>query len=181
MLLPRSIRTSSYVVLVVDIYHEKPLNIPFSLDNKQPLNNSHTRANKGNRGNKIELYLRARERISGRKRVRVSIVLFDHLTADDGETGFKMNKIRIGPQDKDRVEEVPGNSVIVLHQFPRTSTCASPSPYPIKVETFLRMNKIDYISDFKNFIGAKGKCPWITDTDGQAIVDSESIIEHLTE
>ena len=92
-----------------------------------------------------------------------------------------MNKIRIGPQDKDRVEEVAGNSVIVLHQFPRTSTCASPSPYPIKVETFLRMNKIDYISDFKNFIGPKGKCPWITDTDGQAIADSEFIIEHLTE
>jgi hypothetical protein len=49
----------------------------------------------------------------------------------------------------------------------------------IKVETFLRMNKIEYTSDFKNFFGPKGKCPWITDTKGRAVADSEMIIEHL--
>jgi Glutathione S-transferase N-terminal domain len=87
-----------------------------------------------------------------------------------------MNKIRIGPAEgKERVENE--NSVIVLHQFPRTSRAPSFSPYPIKVETFLRMNKLEYVSDFKNFFGPKGKCPWITDTDGKAVADSEFIIQ----
>ena len=36
--------------------------------------------------------------------------------------------------------------VIILHQFPRGKNAPSPSPYPIKVETFLRMNKIAYTS-----------------------------------
>jgi glutathione S-transferase len=35
--------------------------------------------------------------------------------------------------------------------------------------------------EFKNFMGPKGKCPWITDDDGKAIADSQFIIEHLTE
>ena len=55
-----------------------------------------------------------------------------------------------------------------------------PSPFTIKVETFLRINKIDFISDFKNFMGSKGKSPWITDTDGRALADSQLIIEHLS-
>ena len=49
-----------------------------------------------------------------------------------------MNKIRIGPSDgKERVSNE--SSVIVLHQFPRTSRAPNVSPFPIKVETFLRM------------------------------------------
>ena len=36
--------------------------------------------------------------------------------------------------------------VIVLHQFPRTKNAPSPSPYPMKVETFLRMNKLPYVA-----------------------------------
>ena len=35
------------------------------------------------------------------------------------------------------------------------------------------------ITDFKNFMGPKGKCPWITDVDGKVIPDSQIIIEHL--
>ena len=34
--------------------------------------------------------------------------------------------------------------------------------------------------DFKNFLGPKGKSPWITDDDGTEIADSQFIIEHLT-
>ena len=33
--------------------------------------------------------------------------------------------------------------------------------------------------DFKNFMGPKGKCPWITDDDGTVVADSQFIIEHL--
>ena len=89
-----------------------------------------------------------------------------------------MNKIRIGPSDgKERVSNE--SSVIVLHQFPRTSRAPNGSPFPIKVETFLRMNKLEYVSDFKNFFGPKGKSPWITDSSGKPVADSEFIIQHL--
>jgi hypothetical protein len=36
--------------------------------------------------------------------------------------------------------------VIILHQFPRAKLAPSPSPYPLKVETFLRMHKLPYTS-----------------------------------
>jgi len=41
-------------------------------------------------------------------------------------------------------EEKKDKKVIVVHQFPRGKNCPSPSPFPLKVETFLRMNKIEY-------------------------------------
>ena len=89
-----------------------------------------------------------------------------------------MSKIRIWPSDtKEKMEN--GNSVIILHEFPRTSKAPNVSPYPLKLETFLRMNKLEYVSDFKKVFGPKGKSPWITDTAGQAIGDTEFIIEHL--
>ncbi len=31
-----------------------------------------------------------------------------------------------------------GKDVVVLHQFDRARSCPNPSPYPIKLETFLR-------------------------------------------
>lgn len=37
-------------------------------------------------------------------------------------------------------------AVIILHQFPRTKKSINASPFPIKVETFLRMNKLEYTS-----------------------------------
>ena len=39
-----------------------------------------------------------------------------------------------------------GKDVVILHQFPRARFCPSPSPYPIKLETFLRMHNIKVIS-----------------------------------
>ncbi len=32
--------------------------------------------------------------------------------------------------------------LVILHQFPRARLCPNPSPYPIKLETFLRMHNI---------------------------------------
>ena len=32
--------------------------------------------------------------------------------------------------------------LVILHQFSRARFCPSPSPYPIKLETFLRMHNI---------------------------------------
>ena len=49
-----------------------------------------------------------------------------------------------GKDGKDAKEEK--KAVIILHQFPRTKNAPSPSPYPLKVETFLRMTKLEYTS-----------------------------------
>ena len=51
--------------------------------------------------------------------------------------------------------------VIIVHEFPRGKRTPSPSPYVMKLETFLRMNKIPYepgkgsfindLNEFQNF------------------------------
>ena len=43
-------------------------------------------------------------------------------------------------------EEKSEKTLIILHEFPRVKNCPSHSPYPLKVGTFLRMNKLDYTS-----------------------------------
>jgi len=72
-----------------------------------------------------------------------------------------------------------GKDVVILHQFPRARFCPSPSPYPIKLETFLRMHNIKYINDFEEPMSEKEKSPWIT-INGTNIADSQIAIEYLT-
>ena len=72
-----------------------------------------------------------------------------------------------------------GRDVVVLHQYPRGNTCINLSPFPIKVETFLRMNGIKYVTETAHAKGAKGKTPWIT-FNGENIADSQLIVEHLS-
>lgn len=71
-----------------------------------------------------------------------------------------------------------GRDVVVLHQFPRNKNCINLSPYPIKLETYLRMNGISYVCDFEYYTGPKGKSPWIT-INGQDVADSQLALEHL--
>ena len=73
-----------------------------------------------------------------------------------------------------------GKDVVVLHQFPRARFCPSPSPYPLKLETFLRLHKISYVNDFEEPMSDKSKSPWIT-INGVNIADSQLIIEYLTD
>ena len=72
-----------------------------------------------------------------------------------------------------------GKDVVVLHQFPRASYCPNPSPYPIKIETFLRMAGIKYINDFDEYMSPKGKSPWIT-FKGINVSDSQLAMEYLS-
>ncbi len=71
-----------------------------------------------------------------------------------------------------------GKDVVVLHMFPRAKFSPNLTPYPIKLETFLRMTKIKYEVDFEEPIGSKGKSPWMT-FNGQEVADSHICIDHL--
>ena len=55
--------------------------------------------------------------------------------------------------EKAEKPEKAEKKVLVLHQFPRAKNCPSPSPYPLKVETFLRMNKLSYTSGNQSLFG----------------------------
>lgn len=71
-----------------------------------------------------------------------------------------------------------GKDVVVLHQFDRARTTPNASPFPIKMETYLRMAGIKYVNDFKQPIGSKGKSPWMT-FNGTDMADSQLCMEHL--
>ncbi len=69
---------------------------------------------------------------------------------------------------------------IVLHQFAPMFGLPNPSPFCIKLETYLRMAGLPYtVSTIKGRIGSPtGKAPYI-EHDGKVITDSGLIIEHL--
>ena len=71
-----------------------------------------------------------------------------------------------------------GKDVVVLHMFNRARDCPNPSPFPLKLETWLRVNKVKYVTDFEEFMSKKGKSPWIT-LNGQEVTDSQLSIEHI--
>lgn len=74
-----------------------------------------------------------------------------------------------------------GKDVVMLHQFLRGKYCLNLSPFALKVETFLRLAKIEHVVDKDDPYGpTKGKCPWIT-LNGEDIEDSQVIIQFLTE
>jgi len=70
---------------------------------------------------------------------------------------------------------------IVMHAVQRGGTIPHGSPFVVKLETFMRMAKIPYETDFGllDGWGPKGRFPWIS-INGQHIADTEFIIEFLT-
>ena len=71
--------------------------------------------------------------------------------------------------------------MIILHGFEKNFGLADPSPFVLKVATYMRMADIDYSvnRDAKNLQKApKGKLPFIVDGD-KKIADSQFIIEYL--
>ncbi|XP_046376501.1 failed axon connections homolog [Haliotis rufescens] len=69
--------------------------------------------------------------------------------------------------------------VVVLYQIGRGPFCPSVSPFPLKLETFLRFNKIPYMNIHSSRFSKKGKTPWI-EYNGQAIADSQFCIDFLS-
>ncbi|KAL3864342.1 hypothetical protein ACJMK2_006033 [Sinanodonta woodiana] len=67
---------------------------------------------------------------------------------------------------------------VILYQIGRGPRSPSISPFPLKLETFLRMNKIPYMNDHSARFSYKGKTPWI-EYNGLPIADSQLSIEFL--
>lgn len=71
--------------------------------------------------------------------------------------------------------------MIRLHQYPPMFGLPNPSPFCMKLETWLRMTALPFevarVVDPRK--GPKGKVPWIEDQ-GRTIADSALIIEYLT-
>jgi len=65
-------------------------------------------------------------------------------------------------------------------QFPRTKTIVQPSPFGLKLETWLRINKLNYhnVSNEMTKGSAKGQIPFI-ELNGRQFADSNVIIDHL--
>jgi len=101
-------------------------------------------------------------------------------------TGFVIIKKFLDKADKAKFEAAQkkwggvGKDIVILHQFPRPTTSLNLSPYPAKLETFLRLAKIEYICDydFPQHPNTQ-KSPWIT-FNGQDVPDSQLSIELLT-
>jgi hypothetical protein len=69
---------------------------------------------------------------------------------------------------------------VIIHGTRRAKNIHAPSPFVLKLETYLRMAKIDYEydADPKNTFGPKGKTPWIS-LNGEHVSDSQLCIEFL--
>jgi hypothetical protein len=83
-------------------------------------------------------------------------------------------------RQKDLVVRDWKQDVINLVQFERCGVIPSPSPFCLKLETWLRFTKLNYTNISNNFkIGsAKGQLPFI-ELNGRQIADSNMIIEEL--
>nr|CDJ97723.1 Glutathione S-transferase domain containing protein [Haemonchus contortus] len=71
------------------------------------------------------------------------------------------------------------SDTVYLYQFPRIKTIPNLSPYCLKVETFLKVNKIPYeVCPLKMGRSRYGLLPFI-ELNGEHIADSEIIIDRL--
>lgn len=75
-----------------------------------------------------------------------------------------------------RLNAPPG--VVILYQVGRGPNAPSISPFPLKLETFLRMAKIPYMNDHTAKFSTKGKTPWM-EYNGVDVADSQFCIEYL--
>jgi len=80
------------------------------------------------------------------------------------------------PQKRDWVE-----GMVYLHQFPRCTCVPNPSPYCLKVETWLRMNNINYtvIEGFRSK-SSERTYPFV-ELNGKEYPDSSIILRELTQ
>ena len=70
---------------------------------------------------------------------------------------------------------------VTLYQFPRAFGLPNPSPFCMKVETYLRMAQVPHTCRYGMYQlrAPKRKLPYIVDDDGRIVADSHFIIDHL--
>lgn len=71
-----------------------------------------------------------------------------------------------------------GKDVVVVHSIERSKFTPNISPFPMKLETWLRMAEIPYKVDFEEPMSTKGKTPWMT-LNGEEVADSQFCIDLL--
>jgi len=76
--------------------------------------------------------------------------------------------------------EVYPADTVVLQQVPRGTRAPSRSPFPLKLETYLRLAQIPYQNAFSFKMSSKGKTPWMS-YNGEEIADSELCIRYLND
>ncbi|WKX88240.1 hypothetical protein Q1695_008125 [Nippostrongylus brasiliensis] len=69
---------------------------------------------------------------------------------------------------------------VYLVQFPRAGCIPSPSPFALKLETWLRMTDVPYTNISNEFtkMSNKGQIPFV-EVNGRQVADSNFIIDHL--
>lgn len=70
--------------------------------------------------------------------------------------------------------------VVLLHQMPPNGRVLSVSPPCLKLETYLRMCKIPYESEYGFRMSSKGKVPWI-ELNEKSVTDSNFIVRFLND
>ncbi|XP_065649132.1 failed axon connections homolog [Hydra vulgaris] len=101
----------------------------------------------------------------------------DNVSEITSETGSN-EKNQVSSSSEKKGEEVIPK--VLLHQYPPAKHIPSLSPFCLKLETFMRLNKIPYENHYSFKVGKKGKMPWI-EYKGERKADSNFIIEFLTE
>ncbi|KAL5013149.1 hypothetical protein ScPMuIL_007419 [Solemya velum] len=91
---------------------------------------------------------------------------------DSGEGGFR-------DYSKWQTKDYP-KDVVLLRQTDRGPFAPSLSPFPIKLETYLRIAKIPYKIIHSLNMGPKNKIPWI-EYNGEVVTDSEFCIKFLSD
>nr|XP_022340909.1 failed axon connections homolog [Crassostrea virginica] len=76
-----------------------------------------------------------------------------------------------------RRHDVPPE-VVILYQIGRGHHAPSVSPFPLKLETFLRMTKTPYVNDHSGKFSSKRKTPWM-EYDGKSIADSQFCVDFI--
>lgn len=69
---------------------------------------------------------------------------------------------------------------VIVRQAAAATTVPAMSPFPIKLETYLRLANIPYKNRFGGAMSTKGKIPWIQYKD-DVIADSNFCIKYLNE
>ncbi|XP_032241605.1 failed axon connections homolog isoform X2 [Nematostella vectensis] len=75
-------------------------------------------------------------------------------------------------------EKTTKNALVTLYVMAPTSRSINPSPFCLKLETFLRMTKIPYKTVYGWNPSSKGKLPWI-EYQGKSIADSNFCVDFL--